>query len=134
LVFVVALHPFREGNAKTNFKGGIMNHERLECFRQLVNVAEDLAKMVAKWPRGYGFLSDQLNRAITSAVLNLAEGNGKLASSRERRRFFRITLGSIAETAAGLDLARAFGLISTSEQESLKSRLKAAYVRIGALP
>ena len=111
-----------------------MNHERLECFRQLMSVAEDLAKSVAKWPRGYGFLSDQLNRAMCSAILNLAEGNGKLASSRERRRFFRISLGSIAETAAGIDLARAFGLMSVSERESLKSRLKAAYVRIGALP
>ena len=111
-----------------------MNHERLECFRQLMSVAEDLAKRVAKWPRGYGFLSDQLNRAVSSAILNLAEGNGKQASSRERHRFFRISLGSIAESGAGLDLAHAFGLISISEQESLKSRLKAAYVKIGALP
>jgi four helix bundle protein len=111
-----------------------MNHEKLECFRQLIQVAEDLAKRVAKWPRGYGFLVDQVQRAMSSAVLNLAEGNGKRSSSRERRRFFGISMGSIAEVGACLDLAYAFGLLNQTDQESLKSRLRLAYVKIRALP
>lgn len=111
-----------------------MNHEKLECFRQLMKAAEDLAKRVAKWPRGYGFLADQLKRAISSAILNLAEGNGKRSSTKERRRFFEISMGSIAEVGAGLDLAHSFGLIRQCEQEALKSRLRLAYVKIGALP
>ncbi|MBN1283392.1 MAG: four helix bundle protein [Proteobacteria bacterium] len=111
-----------------------MNHEKLDCFRQLMALAEDLAKRVAKWPRGNGFLADQLNRAMSSAVLNLAEGNGKRAYGRERRRFFQIALGSLAETSAALDLARAFGLMPAVQQEALKSRLKLAYVKIEALP
>ncbi len=111
-----------------------MNHEKLECFRQLMKAAEDLAKRVAKWPRGYGFLADQLKRAISSAILNLAEGNGKRSSNKERRRFFEISMGYIAEVGAGLDLANSFGLIRQSEQDALKSLLKAAYVKIGALP
>jgi len=111
-----------------------MNHEKLECFRQLMSLAEDLAKRVAKWPKGNGFLADQLNRAMTSAVLNLAEGNGKRIYRKERRRFFQISLGSIAEVSAALDLAHAFGLIPAAQQESFKSRLKLAYVKIEALP
>jgi len=111
-----------------------MNHEKLECFRQLIQAAEDLAKRVAKWPRGYGFLVDQVQRAMSSAVLNLAEGNGKRSSSRERRRFFEISMGSIAEVGACLDLALVYGLIHRPEQAALKSRLKLAYIKIGALP
>ncbi|MBN1283606.1 MAG: four helix bundle protein [Proteobacteria bacterium] len=111
-----------------------MNHEKLDCFRQLMALAEDLAKRVAKWPRGNGFLADQLNRAMSSAVLNLAEGNGKRAYGRERRRFFQISLGSIAEVSACLDLAHAFELMPSGQQEALKSRLKLAYVKIEALP
>jgi len=111
-----------------------MNHEKLECFRQLVNLAEDLAKMVAKWPRGYGYLKDEIERAISSAVLNLAEGNGKRRYGKERRRFFRISLGSISETAACLVLARSFGLTSQNKLDSFKSRLRLAYVQVGALP
>jgi four helix bundle protein len=111
-----------------------MNHEKLECFRQLLSLAEDLAKRVAKWPKGNGFLADQLNRAISSAVLNLAEGNAKRGYRKDRRRFFKIALGSIAEVGAALDLARAVGLVPGAQQEALKSRLRLAYVQIEALP
>ena len=111
-----------------------MNHEKLDCFRQLMKLAEDLAKRVAKWPKGNGFLADQLKRAMTSSILNLAEGNGKRSSSIERHRFFEISRGSIAEVSACLDLALSFGLLEQSEHERFKSLLKAAYIKIGALP
>jgi four helix bundle protein len=111
-----------------------MTHERLESYQQLLQTAGDLAKRMTKWPRGYGDLTDQLRRAITSAVLNVSEGNGRRTSQKERRRFFEIALGSIAEVAAGLDLAGAFGLLEPPEKDALKSRLKLAYAKIDALP
>ena len=111
-----------------------MDHEKLGCYQQLVRAAGDLAKRVAKWPRGYGNLSDQVMRAMTSAVLNLAEGNGKRSSRAERRRFFEISLGSIAEVGAGIDLACAFRLLPPPDAAVLKSLLKLASVKIRALP
>ena len=111
-----------------------MNHEKLECYKELMKVAEELAKKIAKWPRGYYYLADQIKRAMISAVLNLCEGNGKRSSHLERRRFFEISLGSISEVAAGIDLAKMFNLIKIDESESLKSFLKSAYVKINALP
>jgi len=71
---------------------------------------------------------------MMSAVLNLSEGNGKQRHGIERRRFFRISLGSITEATAALDLALAFGLIEGEQQLSLKSRFRLAYVQIRALP
>jgi len=111
-----------------------MNHEKLECYRQLLSIAEEVARRVTRWPKGHGDLIDQLRRATVSAVLNLSEGNGKQKRGLERRRFFRISLGSIAEVAAALDLAAAFGLIDNAELSSLKSRLRLAYVQVRALP
>ena len=111
-----------------------MNHEKLDCYKMLLKSAEDIAKIVTKWRRGYANLSDQLMRAMTSAVLNLSEGNAKRSSSKDRRRFFEISLGSIAEVASCLDLAKAFGLISEIQKEYLKSSLKLAYIKIQALP
>ncbi len=111
-----------------------MNHEKLDCYQKLIFAAEEVAKRVAKWPRGYSYLADQLKRAMISAVLNLCEGNGKQSSQVERRRFFQISLGSISESLAALDLARIFGLISSRDQEVLKSVLKLAYLKINALP
>jgi four helix bundle protein len=110
-----------------------MNHEKLECYKQLMAVAEEVARRVTKWPRGYGDLTDQLRRAMTSATLNLSEGNGRRTSQKERRRFFEIALGSIAEVGAALDLASAFGLIREQERDALKSRLRLAFVKIEAL-
>jgi len=111
-----------------------MDHEKLMVYRGLMGVAEEVAKRVTRWPRGYGYLGDQLRRAVVSVVLTLAEGNAKRSSSAERRRFFEMSLGSIAEVGASLDLACVFGLIKRTEQESLKSRLRLASVQVRALP
>ena len=111
-----------------------MNHEKLKCYKQLASLAEEVARRVARWPKGNAFLSDQLNRAMSSAFLNLAEGNGKRHYKRDRRRFFSISLGSLAEASACLDLAHAFGLMQRQVQESLKSQLKLIYKMIEALP
>ena len=99
-----------------------------------MKTAEAVAKMVAKWPRGYSYLADQIKRAIISAILNLCEGNGKRAYTAERKRFFQISLGSISEVSAGIDLAKTFGLIKISDSNDLKSALKLAYIKINALP
>lgn len=50
-------------------------------------------------------LKDQLLRAASSVVLNLAEGDGK-RTSKDRRRFFEIAWGSLQEVTAILDLAQ----------------------------
>ena len=48
-------------------------------------------------------LKDQLDRAASSVVLNLAEGWSK-TSLKDRRRFFEIALCSLRETQAILEL------------------------------
>ena len=53
-----------------------MNHERLACYQKLIEAASQIAKIIKRWPRGYGYLADQIQRAICSAILNVAEGNG----------------------------------------------------------
>jgi four helix bundle protein len=110
-----------------------MEHEKLKAYRQLLRVAEELAKRMRTWPRGHGELADQLRRAMASAVLTLAEGNGKRSSQAERRRFFEMSMGSIAEVSACLDLASIFGLIEPRATERLKGELKHGYYRIRRL-
>ena len=50
-----------------------------------------------------GHLRDQLLRASSSIVLNLAEGRGK-PSVKDQKRFFNISLGSLRECQAVLVL------------------------------
>ena len=49
------------------------------------------------------FLKDQLQRASSSVVLNLAEGRGR-ETMADQRRFYRIAFGSLRECQAILDL------------------------------
>jgi len=59
-------------------------------------------------------LADQLRRAASSVVLNIAEGNRR--TGQDRLQFFRIAAGSAAEVRAAMDVARAWGMIEPTPQ------------------
>ena len=48
-------------------------------------------------------MRNQFNRASLSVVLNLAEGTAK-PTAKDRRKFYRISLGSLRELQAILDI------------------------------
>ena len=106
-----------------------MNHEKLRCYEELMDAAKSMPALMDALPRGYYDLADQLQRALTSAILNLAEGNAR-TSRKERARFFDISLASLAESAAALDIMHAFRLISVERRDELKSKFRIAYAMI----
>ena len=57
-------------------------------------------------------LADQLRRAASSVVLNIAEGNRR--TGKDRLHFFRIAVGSAAEVRAALEVARVWGMIGVA--------------------
>jgi len=101
-----------------------MLHEKLRCYRMAVDLAEELSKEGARWPKGLGYLRDQQRRAMASVVLNMSEGNAR-KSRRERQRFFEIARASASEVSSCIDLGQAFGLIPAMCAMMLKSRLTA---------
>ncbi|MCR9204983.1 MAG: four helix bundle protein [Halobacteriovoraceae bacterium] len=67
----------------------------MEKFETL-ELAIDFAKLVRK-QRGLDLYSrDQLTRAAMSVALNLSEGAGRFTKN-EKRRFYRISYGSLRE-------------------------------------
>ena len=50
------------------------------------------------------YLKDQILRASSSIALNLAEGSGR-STQKDQLRFFHISLGSLRECQAALDLS-----------------------------
>ena len=75
-------------------------------FNSFGNLIFKLAHTTKKI-RVQGELKNQLERASLSIVLNLAEGSGKYHSKVERRRFYRISFGSLREVQAILELINA---------------------------
>ena len=103
-----------------------MNHQRLKCFQLLLNVARKVPTLLRMLPKGSYYLEDQLKRALASAILNLAEGNGR-RGIKERNRFFEISTASIAEVLAIVDLIYAYGYTPAELDQSIKSDLESAY-------
>jgi len=73
---------------------------RFDAYR----LALEFRRSVVAWlPLKRAELSDQLDRASISAVLNIAEGAGR-STPRERARHYTIARGSALESLACLDL------------------------------
>jgi len=83
---------------------------------------KEMPNLTSNWPVGNAYLIDQLKRAMSSILLNIAEGNGK-RSQRERKRFFAIARGSTAEVAAIMDIAFDLSFINKESYERYSDTL-----------
>ncbi|MCE9568321.1 MAG: four helix bundle protein [Planctomycetes bacterium] len=81
------------------------DHEKLDVYQIALEFVATVGEVIAKLPTGRHNLADQLDRAATSVVLNIAEGAGEF-SRAEKARFYRMAKRSATECAAALDVAR----------------------------
>ncbi len=72
-----------------------------------------LRSPLAQIQRANRSLGDQLVRAASSVILNLAEGSQRRGA--DRAHFFRIAAGSAAEAQAALEAAEALGFVEPAE-------------------
>ncbi|QYM79076.1 four helix bundle protein [Horticoccus luteus] len=78
------------------------DHEKLRVYQEALRFVAFADTILGALP-GKIAARDQLDRASTSIVLNIAEGNGK-RSRPDRCRYLDIARGSALECAAGLDV------------------------------
>jgi four helix bundle protein len=97
--------------------------EKLHVYQKAVSFANEVCNLTRDFPRGYFFLSDQLNRAALSIAANIAEGNGRFTKA-DRRNFFGIARGSVQECVPLLELAARQSLLQTMHHERLKAQLE----------
>ena len=99
----------------------VFDHEKLEAYQESLAFVAWLEPLIEKLPKSIA-VRDQLDRASTSIVLNLAEGNGK-CTSPDRCRFFDISRGSALECAAALNVLVSKRRCELTEVTSGKERL-----------
>jgi four helix bundle protein len=99
----------------------------LDAYRVALEVLAQVAE--GRWPAD---LRDQVLRAATSAVLNLAEGYAQPRGSRAKKRHYEIALGSACEVAAGLDAAVARGHAAVAADAARLCALCGGLVRYAA--
>jgi len=97
--------------------------ENLQVYQKAVDFADKIMALTKHFPRGYYFLTDQLNRAAVSIATNIAEGNGRFTKA-DRRNFFTIVRGSVHECVPLLELAKRRALISERVWTELRNDLE----------
>ena len=95
---------------------------KLKVYQKAVNLADKVTLLTEKFPKGTYYLSEQLNRAVLSISLNIAEGNGRF-HSKDRQNFFRIARGSAFECVPILELCYRKGLIKPTQWDSFLKEL-----------
>lgn len=105
------------------------NYERLqvtEDCRKLVVCVYELAKRLPTSER-YG-LTQQLQRAATSILLNLAEGS--MRSKRDFARFLNYSIGSLVEADCILKLASSLKLLDEPVSPDLNALIQTVFYKL----
>lgn len=100
----------------------MLDHEQLDVYQVALEFLVFANDVIERLPRGRSHLADQLTRASTSIVLNLAEGAGK-HSKPDKRRFYLTSRGSATESAALLDVCLRLQLLDEAGHQAGKERL-----------
>lgn len=84
-------------------------------YKDAQKLYQIIFEIVHRLPREYRFeIGSQLMRSVLSVVLNIAEGSGK-GSDKDFNRFLDISLGSLFEVVAAVDILRITDLVSEKE-------------------
>jgi len=98
------------------------DHEKLQAYQKALSFAAWSETILERVPKSAA-VHGQLDRARTSIVLNIPEGNGRFTSP-DRCKFFDIVRGSGLECAGCLDLMFIKKLLSEAESDEGKSLLR----------
>lgn len=101
----------------------MLGHEMLEVYGVALEFFALASAVLEALPRGHGKLKDQLDRASTSIMLNIAEGAGKRLPA-DKANFYTIARGSAFESAAVYDALQVRSLIGDNDHEHGKWLLK----------
>lgn len=94
-------------------------------YSELREFNKELYKLASTLPKQEQFeLASQLRRAASSTILNLAEGSMK-KSDAELNRFLIISIGSVSEIVAILDLSLDRKYINSSKHQSYMLKCEA---------
>jgi len=100
----------------------MFDHEKLRVYQEALAFAS-WAETILESTKKSNSLHDQLDRARTSILLNIVEGNGRYTAA-DRCRFFDMARGSVLECAACLNLLVIKNVIEQKESADGKAVLE----------
>lgn len=98
----------------------MFDFEKLDVYKKAKNLNKEILKLV-RGNKIDSYLKDQLKRASTSIVLNIAEGSGKF-SKADKRNFYTTARGSTYECVSLLELFHEDAIITKEIFDELYGR------------
>ncbi len=97
-----------------------LDHQKLQVYQRALELVALADGVVKAFPRGRAYLADQLRRAATSVVLNIAEGAGEFAPA-DKARFYRMAKRSAVECTAVFDVAERLALVEAQRTSGARA-------------
>ena len=97
-----------------------LSHQRLRVYGLAVGFRGLVGEVLGRWQAGE--CADQLARASTSVVLNIAEGAGRRGRA-DKRQFYVIARGSAQECSAIFDVLLVTDVVERHEYERAQALL-----------
>ena len=99
-------------------------YEKLDVYSQALDVVELTYRAANGLPQTERYsLTDQMKRASTSIVANIAEGAGR-GSNREFSRFIAIARGSAFELEAHVTVSQRLGYVDDDTADAVRDQLR----------
>ncbi len=96
--------------------------EKLKVWEKSVKFASEIYEVTKAFPKAEQFgLTSQLNRAVVSISLNIAEGEGRRANN-DFARFIQIAIGSLNEVVTLLYISLEQNYINQNQFNNLYER------------
>ena len=94
--------------------------EKLIVYQKAKEYVLLVYRLLKKFPGEEKYaMCDQLRRASTSVISNIAEGTSR-QSVKEKAHFLDIAYGSLMETYSQMDLSKELGYITEDELQSIR--------------
>jgi four helix bundle protein len=107
--------------------------QNLKVYQLSLSYIQSVYRLASKLPESEKYnLKDQLRRAATSIVLNIAEGSTG-QSDVEQRRFLGLALRSYLETVACWDLIAKLDYLSEGELQPIRTQGHELFIKLQAL-
>ena len=108
-------------------------YRRLDVYKDAKQLAINVNEALKSFPKEERYaLTNQLQRASTSVMFNIAEGFGRY-SSKERIHFLDIANGSLMEVSSQIELAETYHYITTIQREEFDSKILSIVKQLAGL-
>ena len=94
-------------------------HQRLDAYHVAMQLRDGVETLARDLPRGHADLKDQVRRAASATVRNLAEGADRV-QPRDKAARFNIARGECGECDAALEMALRDGLGQPGQIDELR--------------